>query len=549
MTLPKLIIYQNIPAHQMIALGIEGTAHTISCGIVDDNRILGNASSTYENPNGGIHPREAAIHHADNVSKVIRLALEKSKVRMDEIDLVAFSRGPGLGPCLRIAATAARTIAIRYGKPLVGVNHPLGHVEIGRKITGARDPMMLYVSGGNTQIIAHVNGRYRVLGETMDIGLGNMLDKLARDMGYPFPGGPAIEGLAREGKRLLDLPYSVKGMDTSFSGMYTSAKRYLQDGKSPEDISFSVQETAFSMLVEVLERGFYQTEKDEILLAGGVARNERLRGMISSLSEEIGATPYLTASEYCMDNGAMIAQAGLLMYRSGFKTNIETSTIDQRFRIDEVEVPWIAGSVKGFRRDMGAESRIERGIYHGRQAIFKQRIPKAYRDQGFDEKIRFQRLKNEASLILHMKDAGIGVPLIYDIIPEEYLIIYEFIKGNLFREHLFSNIKTEEVIDSIGLMAGKMHAAGITHGDLAAGNIIISSENKIYFIDPSLGKIDSRPDDKAADLYLFKESLRVYRTDADDLFGIFLKGYSDTAGNINEVLESLGDIEKRRRYV
>ncbi len=533
----------------MIALGIEGTAHTISCGIVDDQGILGNASSTYENPKGGIHPREAAVHHAENVSKVIRIALEKSGVGMSEIDLVAFSRGPGLGPCLRIAATAARTISIRYGKPLVGVNHPLGHVEIGRKITGARDPMMLYVSGGNTQIIAHVNGRYRVMGETMDIGLGNMLDKLARDMGYPFPGGPAIERLARSGEHLLDLPYSVKGMDTSFSGMYTSARRYLQEGKSPEDVSFSVQEVAFSMLVEVLERGYYQTEKDEILLAGGVARNERLRDMISSLSSEIGATPYLTASEYCMDNGAMIAQAGLLMYRSGFRTGIESSTIDQRFRIDEVEVPWIARKGKAFRKDMGAESRIERGTYHGREAIFKQRIAKGYRNPAFDGKIRFQRLKNEASLILHMREAGVGVPIIYDISQDNSLIIYEFIRGDLLREQLINNVRVDEVMYSIGSMAGKMHSAGITHGDLAAGNIIISSENRVYFIDPSLGKIDSRADDKAADLYLFKESLRVYRIDADNLFGIFLKGYSDAAGSVNEVMESLGDIEKRRRYV
>ena len=468
---------------------------------------------------------------------------------MKDVDIVAYSRGPGLGPCLRIAATAARTLSIRYGKPIVGVNHPLGHVEIGRKITGAKDPMMLYVSGGNTQIIAHINGRYRVMGETMDIGLGNMLDKIARDMGYPFPGGPAIEKLARSGKEILDLPYSVKGMDTSFSGLYTSARRFLDQGRNPEDVSFSIQETAFAMLIEVLERGFYQTDKREILLAGGVARNERLREMISTLSSEIGVTPYLTASEYCMDNGAMIAQAGLLMYMNGYVTDIASSTVDQRFRIDEVDVPWVSGSGKNFRKDMGAESIIEIGRYHGREAVFKKRLAKRYRNPVLDSKLRFQRMKNEVSLILHLNEAGIKTPTIYDILPDEFLIVYELIEGYLLREFLAGNASVDRVIESIGLITGKMHSAGISHGDLAAGNIIIGRGGTVYFIDPSLGKIDSRPDDKAADLFLFKESLRVYRTDADQLFNKFLHGYAVNAKDVQVVIDSLHDIERRRRYV
>ncbi|MGC8609079.1 MAG: KEOPS complex N(6)-L-threonylcarbamoyladenine synthase Kae1, partial [Thermoplasmata archaeon] len=255
----------------MIVLGLEGTAHTISCGIVSEDRILSNVSSMYVPENGGIHPREAAEHHAEHVASVIRESLKMAGVSPTDLDVISFSMGPGLGPSLRVTATAARTLALKLKKPIIGVNHPLGHIEIGRRVTGAYDPIMLYVSGGNTQAIAHINGRYRVLGETLDIGIGNMLDKFARLSGINFPGGPKIEVMAEKGKNLLDLPYSVKGMDTSFSGILTAAKRYLETGYDINDICYSIQETAFSMLIEVIERAVYVSGKSEILLAGGVA--------------------------------------------------------------------------------------------------------------------------------------------------------------------------------------------------------------------------------------------------------------------------------------
>ena len=154
--------------------------------------------------------------------------------------------GPGLGPSLRVVATAARALSIKHSVPIIGVNHPMGHIEIGRFVSGAYDPVMLYVSGGNTQVIAHLEGRYRVFGETIDIGLGNMLDKFARDIGIPFPGGPVIEQLALSGEKLIDLPYSVKGMNTSFSGIYTAAKNALSKGAGKGDVCFSIQETAFA---------------------------------------------------------------------------------------------------------------------------------------------------------------------------------------------------------------------------------------------------------------------------------------------------------------
>ena len=207
-------------------MGIEGTAHTLGVGIVDtDRKVLANVLDMYRPAEGGLHPREAANHHGDVVASIIVKAAEEANVNLSEIELVSFSKGPGLGPCLRSAATAARALSCRLNVPIIGVNHCVAHVEIGRATTGCTDPALLYASGGNTQIIAFSNGRYRIFGETIDVGIGNMFDKLGRELGLGFYAGPTIEKLAKEGDRLLDLPYSVKGMDISFSGIMRSEER------------------------------------------------------------------------------------------------------------------------------------------------------------------------------------------------------------------------------------------------------------------------------------------------------------------------------------
>jgi len=239
----------------MRVLGIEGTAHTVGVGIVDDRcRVLANVYDMVKPEKGGIHPREAANHHAEMVVPLIRKAADIAGIGLQDLDLIAFSQGPGLGPCLRTVATAARALALSLDIPILGVNHCVAHLEIGRGVTDAKDPVLLYVSGGNTQVIAFARGRYRVFGETLDIGIGNMLDKFARECGLAFPGGPILEKLARDGRTLLSLPYSVKGMDVAFSGMLTAALALRKQGASIEDLAFSIQEVAFAMLTEVTER-------------------------------------------------------------------------------------------------------------------------------------------------------------------------------------------------------------------------------------------------------------------------------------------------------
>jgi N6-L-threonylcarbamoyladenine synthase len=325
----------------LLALGIEGTAHTVGVGIVDDAcHVLANVYDMVKPERGGIHPREAANHHAEAVVPLIRKAAGVAGIRLSEIDVVAFSQGPGLGPCLRTVATAARALALSLDRPIVGVNHCVAHLEIGRGVTSAKDPVLLYVSGGNTQVIAFARGRYRVFGETLDIGLGNLLDKFARECGLPFPGGPILEKLARGGETLLPLPYSVKGMDVAFSGMLTAALALRKQGASMEDLGFSIQETAFAMLTEVAERAMAHLDNEEVLLGGGVARNARLQEMVARMATDRGAQMFVPPGDLCIDNGAMIAWTGLQMYRGGVRQRIEDTLVNQRFRTDEVPVTW-----------------------------------------------------------------------------------------------------------------------------------------------------------------------------------------------------------------
>ena len=328
-------------------LGIESTADDFGVGISTfSGEILANTISAYVLPEGGIHPREAARHHAEVASKVLEQAIEKAGIKSRDLSIIAFSQGPGLGPCLRTGATVARTLASYLNIRLVGVNHCLAHIEIGKLKTGVRDPVTLYVSGGNTIVSAFDSGRYRVFGETLDVALGNCLDVFAREagllqsVGEPF--GAVVEKLAAIGKKLIPLPYTVKGMDMSFSGLLTAAVNLHKKGKHKlEDLCYSLQETVFSMVTEVTERALAHTEKKEVLLTGGVAANKRLQSMIKAVAEEHDVQFSVMPTEFAVDNGAMIAWTGVLAYTHGIVTPIEESFVKLRWRLDEVEVPWV----------------------------------------------------------------------------------------------------------------------------------------------------------------------------------------------------------------
>lgn len=324
----------------MIALGIESTAHTFGVGIVTEKReVLANVKDVYRPPLGkGIIPTEAASHHKNLKDGVLSAALNNSKISTDDIDVIAYSCGAGLPPCLLVGANFALELSGKLKLPIVRVCHQVAHIEIGRMTTKIKDPVILYLSGGNTQVLAYSNRRYRIFGETEDIPIGNALDVLAREMKLPMPGGPEIEKLALDGK-YVDLPYVVKGMDLSFSGIVTAASKKLKTGISKEDLAFSMQETCFSMLSEVTERALAHTGKNELLLVGGVASNKRLQEILRAMCSDRNAGFSAVPSAYSMDNGTMIAWTGLLAFQSKWKPNFEDK-IKPRWRTDEVEIKW-----------------------------------------------------------------------------------------------------------------------------------------------------------------------------------------------------------------
>lgn len=325
----------------MITLGIESTAHTFGIGIKQGNKILANVKSTFTTDEGGMIPKDVAEHHVQVCDEIISKALKQANITLHDVDLIAYSKAPGIGHMLRIGAFVARSLSYQLKIPLVGVNHCIAHLEIGRLLTKAKDPILLYASGANTQVIAYEAGKYRIFGETLDIGVGNFIDSFARELGLSFPGGPKVYDAALEGKELIELPYSVKGMDVAFGGLFTKLKTLHKSGKySRADLCYSAQETAYAMLVEVSERALSHTGKKELLLGGGVACNKRLQEMATQMCKERGAKCFILENEYNVDNGAMIAHLGSLMYNAKHKEDITTATIDPYERTDDVIVDW-----------------------------------------------------------------------------------------------------------------------------------------------------------------------------------------------------------------
>lgn len=335
------------------SIGFEGSANKIGIGIVRDGEVLANPRRTYITPPGeGFKPADTARHHNSVILDLIDEALKEANVKHSVIDIVSYTRGPGMGAPLVSTAIVARTIAQIWKKPLIPVNHCIAHIEMGRLITGATNPTILYVSGGNTQVIAFSRGKYRIFGETIDIAIGNFLDRVARLIKLsndPSP-GYNIEQLAKKGNKLIELPYQIKGMDVTLSGILTLIERSVdewlnnkQDPYTEADLCMSVQETMFAMLVETVERAMAVTNSKEVLLVGGVGCNERLQEMMDVMSKERGAKLCATDERFCIDNGAMIAHTGALMYQSSYRPNLndwKETGITQRFRTDEVEVSW-----------------------------------------------------------------------------------------------------------------------------------------------------------------------------------------------------------------
>ena len=540
----------------MRVLGIEGTAWAASAAVYDadadpDAEDVFIETDAYRPESGGIHPREAAEHMRGAIPTVVGRAVDEARARRDSesgggdggppIDAVAFSRGPGLGPCLRIVATAARALAGTLSVPLVGVNHMVAHLEIGRHRSGFDAPVCLNASGANAHLLGFRNGRYRVLGETMDTGVGNAIDKFTRHVGWTHPGGPKVEEAARGGE-YVDLPYVVKGMDFSFSGITSAAKEAYDEGVPVEDVCFSLQETVFAMLTEVSERALSLTDADELVLGGGVGQNARLREMLDEMCEARGASFFAPEPEYLRDNAGMIAVLGAKMYEAGDTVAIEDSKVRPDFRPDEVPVTWreAAEPAERGRTDDGAVRGAEAVVEVGPERVTKRRIPKPYRHPELDGRLRRGRTRSEARLTSEARREGVPTPVVLDVDDVEATLVLETVGEADLRDAL-----GESRVRDVGRHLAVLHRAGFVHGDPTPRNVR-TAPGRTYLIDFGLGYYTDDREDYAMDLHVFEQSLAGTTDDAESLRVAFETAYAG-AGD-PAVVERLREIEGRGRY-
>lgn len=309
--------------------------------VTERGEILSDVRDVHKSaPGKGIHPREAAEHHSEVAAEVISASLGKAGVKPSSLAGLAVSMGPGLGPCLRVGATVGRSIASYFRLPFISVNHAIGHIEIGTLTTGAKDPLVVLVSGGHTAIAAFSGGRWRIFGETEDITIGNLYDVFAREIDLPSPAGPQIEKLAAESSTFLPLPYVVKGNDVSYSGLQTAALAKLRSGAKLQDVCYSMQEVSCSMLAEAVERSLAYTGKREVLLTGGVAANKALQRKLEQVAQLHEAVCHTVASPYTGDCGAQIAWTGMLALKAGLTTPLHEALVRPRWRLEDVYIPW-----------------------------------------------------------------------------------------------------------------------------------------------------------------------------------------------------------------
>lgn len=325
----------------MLALGIESTAHTFSCAVIEGKKrkgiIKSDVRKIYRPPAGqGIHPREASRHHIENSSEILAASLKEADIKIRDLDLISYAGGPGLGPCLRVGAVVARSLASFYDIPIYPVNHAIGHIELGKLLTGSKDPLVLLVSGGHTMLLAFLMQQWRVFGETLDITLGQLLDQFGRSLGFASPCGKIIEEISLESQTYLPLPYAVKGNDVSFSGLLSAAKSIASTRR--DDACYSLQETAFAMICEAVERALSFTKKKELMIVGGVAANKRLSFMLQDVCKRQRCRLFVVPLKYAGDCGSQIAWTGILESTVKQGAKIHDAFVRQSWRLDTVKI-------------------------------------------------------------------------------------------------------------------------------------------------------------------------------------------------------------------
>jgi N6-L-threonylcarbamoyladenine synthase/protein kinase Bud32 len=276
--------------------------------------------------------------------------------------------------------------------------------------------------------------------------------------------------------------------------------------------------------------------------------------MLKIMSEEHYAEFYMPPVKYCGDNGAMIAWMGQLMYKYGVRQEIEDTTVIQKYRTDQVDVPWMKKSDKHLNLpaeiiEKGAEANIYFDKWLNHDVLIKERIPKSYRISEIDLRLRKERTKKEAKLLGEAKSCGVKTPLIYDVNKQKNILVLEKVHGKMIKE-IFKDAdigKIKNISRNIGENIAKLHNCGIIHGDLTTSNLILE-DDKIVFIDFGLGKNSDLIEDKGVDLLVFKKSISgIHYKIAEICFDEISKGYTK-ANNYDEIINKVEEIERRGRY-
>lgn len=327
-----------------IVLGIETSCDETAAACVAGGReILSSVVSSQIEVHrkfGGVVPEIASRRHVEAVIPVIDQALQEAEVALDEIDAVAVTSGPGLVGALLVGLAAAKGLAFAAGIPLVCVNHIEGHIYANFLAHAQLDPpvLCLTVSGGHTELVAmREHGRYEVLGRTRDDATGEAFDKVARVMGLPYPGGPALERLAQSGDAgAIQFPRAhVEGrpFDFSFSGLKTAVINYLHTSEqkgariSYPDVAAGFQQAAVDELVSRIEPAVRATGIERLAVSGGVAANGALRRSLRELASRLGIELFCPPLPLCTDNAAMIASAGYYGLARGRVSGLDANAV------------------------------------------------------------------------------------------------------------------------------------------------------------------------------------------------------------------------------
>ena len=323
----------------MLVLGIETSCDETAVGVVEDrfelrSNVIASQIELHA-PYGGVVPEVAARAHLEALLPTIDAALAQAGVRLSDIDAIAVTAGPGLAGALLVGVSAAKGLALAQQVPLVGVNHLRAHVEVAQLEHGELSPPLvaLVVSGGHTSIVVmDEDGTFRELGGTIDDAAGEAFDKIARYLGLPFPGGPEIDRLAREGDRTaFDFPRALLHDGTyrlSLSGLKTAVIRELRRREAAgepvvlADVAASFQEAIVDVQVTKTLRAAADHGLDQVVLAGGVAANSRLRARFATETEANGQRLIVPSVPLCTDNGAMVAASGANLYALGRTTSL-----------------------------------------------------------------------------------------------------------------------------------------------------------------------------------------------------------------------------------